>query len=627
MPHGIYSDEAGLVLPCAIYLGDFMDRLPTMNSRDLAVRLLAPQARWGWEYVVPEPAAPSPLREVAPRWVGLTEPEALRRYRSRVRHSPKVLGAGALVAMWLSAYTANLGLVFWPAAGASVAVPVAAWCALAGIRYSSARGKYESYVSAEWSRFQAAAEDWQARVIEHDRHEHARIASAVLWYPVQPTQRWSQVNVFGGTADGWASLLATLGLSLLSAGSRLLVMDFTERGVARDLAALADTVGYAVRTDLVPGECIVGVDGLSAAEAGELVADALDGFRGQHPDTERAHAFDSEAIEAVCAQLGSRYSFERIAAGLAVARRTFDTDCPSPVTAAEIRQLNRVNEILGSLLSDNDELRFLTAAMRLVAGRSARAPIVEPIWPQAGLRVIATSDANARRTRLLNRLVFFRVLHEIRSGIVDANAGAVLVAGADQLSASELEALAHDADRAGLRLVVICEHLRGDHARLLGAHGSAALLMRLGPTEEAVAAADFVGRGHRFVLSQLSEQIGRSFTDGVSDTAGDSVTSTITETYSPTSTGSSDSRSRAATWSRTRSLSWGHNTSGTHTWARAYEYAVEPTTFQSLPVTAFMWVENSGKDRRVVAGDCNPGIALLDRVAAHPRPRSAALSC
>jgi hypothetical protein len=46
-----------------------------------------------------------------------------------------------------------------------------------------------------------------------------------------------------------------------------------------------------------------------------------------------------------------------------------------------------------------------------------------------------------------------------------------------------------------------------------------------------------------------------------------------------------------------------------------YEFAVEPVQIQSMPVTAFIFAGTTGGRRHIVAGDCNPGIALLDRVA------------
>ncbi|MFX0574564.1 hypothetical protein [Nocardia nepalensis] len=539
---------------------------------------------------------------------------------------PLVVGVAALIAAWASVVAVSWGIALWPLVGGCVLAPVAVWCALVGARLSAARRVHESRCAREWSRFQAALERWHLQVAEHDRREQERVESTVLWHPVRPEHRWGQVNVFGGTVDGWSSLLATLGLSLLSDGAGLLVLDFTERGVASDLAGLARTAGFAVRVDRVPADGVVAVGGLSPAEAGELVSEVLAGVRGGQPDTVRARAVDAELIEAVTACLETPRTFERIAAGLALLRRTLDVEEQTCLSAQEVRKLSRVTEIVGSTSSAAEELRFLASSMQSLARLPTARLSIGSMWPQAGLRVIETAEANARRKDLLDRFAFFRMVNEVRA-TVSAPADAVVVAGADHLGAAELEVLARHAGRVGMRLIVMSEHLRGEQAQLLGAAGSAAVLMRLGHAGEAAAAADFVGRGHRFVWSQLTEQIGRSFTDGVSDTAGDSVTSTVTDNSSPTSAGSSDSRSRAMTWSQTTSWSWSRNSSTAHTWARAYEYVVEPTVFQSLPATAFVWVETGGRGRRVVAGDCNPGIALLDRVARGPQAGAAVVSC
>ncbi len=593
-----------------------------VGNHQLAARLLGARERWGWEYVVPAPPAPSPVHDCAPQWLGFAEPRSLERFRGRVRGIPLMLGAGVLTAAFATVLAASWGLAWWPVAAGVVLAPVAAWSALAGMQYATARRLHETRAAEEWSRFETAMNRWKSQVAEHDRREQERLAAAVRWYPVQPERDWNQVTVFGGTADGWSSLLATLGLSLLSTGSTVLILDFTERGVAAELATLAGTVGYGVRVDRVPRDGVVGVADLPSAQAGEMVAEVLAAMRGSPPDAARVHAVDAELVEAVHDCLEPPRTFRRIAAGLSVLRRTFDTERHNSLSGNEIRRLNRITETLGSLAEE--ELRFLTAALRLLGDLPAAATL-EPVRPRAGLRVVATADPNARRKHLLDGLVFARTMHEVRAGAA-ATPGAVVVAGADRLDTEQLEALARHTGRAGLRLITMSEHLRGEHTQLLGAAGSAALLMRLGNAAEAAAAADFVGRGHRFVLSQLTEQIGRSFTDGISDTTGDSVTSTVTDNYAPTSAGSSDSHSRAATWSQTTSWSRAENTSTGRTWARAYEYLVEPTTFQSLPATAFVWVENEGHGRRVVAGDCNPGIALLDRVAAAPRTATAA-SC
>ena len=76
---------------------------------------------------------------------------------------------------------------------------------------------------------------------------------------------------------------------------------------------------------------------------------------------------------------------------------------------------------------------------------------------------------------------------------------------------------------------------------------------------------------------------------------------------------------RSDTWQDTVSKSIADSTSRSETAQRVYEYTVEPTVIQGLAPTAFLMVEVGNGGRRVVLGDCNPGIALLERVAAAPR--------
>jgi hypothetical protein len=78
--------------------------------------------------------------------------------------------------------------------------------------------------------------------------------------------------------------------------------------------------------------------------------------------------------------------------------------------------------------------------------------------------------------------------------------------------------------------------------------------------------------------------------------------------------------SRTRSWQDTASRSQAESTMTGETRSRVYEFAVEPTTIQALPVTAFILVETGGSGRQVVLGDCNPGICLYDRVAADGRP-------
>ncbi|MEU7146105.1 hypothetical protein ABZ942_42160 [Nocardia sp. NPDC046473] len=348
-----------------------------------------------------------------------------------------------------------------------------------------------------------------------------------------------------------------------------------------------------------------------------MIAEALEGLRGGR-DPATVRGLHAELIELVAGRLTTPVTFERIAAGVRLLRRVYDTETETVLSGSEIRRINDAVDAVGSAESAREELRFLSGLLGLLT--EAPGLPVEPVllWPRSGLNVVATVDGHGRRKDLLDQLLFHRVLHDLRGGQAGSGGGVLVVAGADRMRLDAIEALGRQAQRRGVRLVLMVEHLRGELAQLLGGAEAATIMMRLGNATEASAAADFVGRGYRFVLSQLTEQIGHSFTDGVSDTSGDSFTATHTDGYSGASANTSESSSRALTWSSTTSWSGSESTSTGRTYSRGYEYAMEPTTFQSLPPTAFVLVENRPGARRVVTGDCNPGIAMLDRVAAQP---------
>ncbi|MGY1873939.1 hypothetical protein ACW9HF_35650 [Nocardia gipuzkoensis] len=487
------------------------------------------------------------------------------------------------------------------------------------LRASASRRVYLSWRDAEFAKYARAQADWFAQVSEHDRREQLRVSASQLWHPVGPAERVRRVDVFGGTADGWSSLLGTLGMSLLAQDAQLLVLDFTEQQVAADLAALARASEHAVSVVDLPGGGVGLLEGLSPRQIGETVAEALSTLRSAEARSAHVSALDAELVTRVAEALAAPVTFGRLAAGVRVLRSIYEAEHENWLSAGEILRLNRLVDSVGGGESVREELRFLSAALGSLSDSDAELGGNPLAWPRAGLAVVETSGSSARGKDLLDRVVFHRVLHTVRVGGHVVDRGVLVVAGADHLGLAAVEALARHTHRAGVRLIVMLEHLRGEFTQLLGGGDSASILMRLGNAAEASAAADFVGRGHRFVLSQLTDQIGRSFTEGASDTAGDSVTSTTSDSFSGGSASTSGSLSRASTWSRTTSWSGSDSASHGRTYARAYEYAVEPTTFQALPATAFILVETGPHDRRVVAGDCNPGIALLDRVAPHPR--------
>jgi hypothetical protein len=244
-----------------------------------------------------------------------------------------------------------------------------------------------------------------------------------------------------------------------------------------------------------------------------------------------------------------------------------------------------------------------------------------------------TSHQNPRRKDLADRVLVQILLRHLREagGRSAQGAGTLILVGCDHLGLRSLESLTQLARRAGIKTVLVMEHLRGDLVQLLGGSDSASIIMRLGNAQEAAAAAEHIGRGHKFVMNQISRQLSDASTEGEAKTWG--ATGTVTQSSSMgggSSTnfsdsgsssgshrnwGSSTSVSRSDTWSRTVNWSTTNTVTDGATVSRVYEFAVEPTQIQSMPVTAFIFVGASRGQRQVVAADCNPGISLLDRVA------------
>jgi hypothetical protein len=151
--------------------------------------------------------------------------------------------------------------------------------------------------------------------------------------------------------------------------------------------------------------------------------------------------------------------------------------------------------------------------------------------------------------------------------------------------------------------------------QLLGGSDSATLIMRMGNAQEAAAAAEYIGRGYKFVMNQLSRQVSEASTEGEAKQWGATGTVSDSHTTGPGHWSRSTSHSRSDTWSRTVNWSTTSTLADGATASRVYEFAVEPTQIQSMPATAFVFVGTAGGQRQVVAGDCNPGISMLDRIA------------
>jgi hypothetical protein len=205
------------------------------------------------------------------------------------------------------------------------------------------------------------------------------------------------------------------------------------------------------------------------------------------------------------------------------------------------------------------------------------------------------SSARSARGELLLALAVQWLTVQVSASA--ASAPTVIIVGADEITRPHLERLADACERRHVPLTLMFRHLREDALAVLGAGGAA--FMRLGHHGEAEQAASYIGKQHKFVLSQLTATLGGNETHTRTDTDG----------Y-----GATDQR----TWSVARSWASGTNWSTATATQRVYEFAVEPSVLQGLPDHALLLTApgRTGSDLRAV--ECDPAIVTLPGVS--PRP-------
>jgi len=626
------------------------------RTTEMWERLFQPTERWGWEFVKPVPATVSPEANTPPVAEQVYAPQDYQLREKRSKRAWLGLIGWLVLAFVVSLMAAGMAQAVVKQVPAAVeltgdivlgvGVLLAIWNLIrTRRRFSVMKRDYTTRYNGAVERYGQAYTSWQQRVAEHDRREAQRVAAAMRWYPVQLTSRPARIDVFGGTEDGWASLLVTVGSTQLAAGSSVFLLDFTDLAVGDNLAVAAAGKGYAVAVQELPRDLAeLGIIAdLDATELAEVIAETMytmnrtqfgADLRGLHIDL----------LTAVGERLSGPPTFAKLVAGLQVFRRVYDAGSDDTLSPDEVRKLNSYVDTVGSTDQTQNELQALEGELRGLA-RAERASEKQTtagfraLWPVRGYSVVATRSKTGRHRRLVEHIVFHRTLQELHTR-ESTGRETLIVAGADQIGLESLEAMARQARRAGVRLIFLVQHLRDDMQKLLGAAGTVTLLMQLGNGDEAANAAEFIGRGHKFELSQLTLQVGRTLTHGTSSTEGGSVGVQRSRGYtyggssgyssggqgggssnssSSWSTTNTTTHSREQNWSDTVSQSEADSQNRGVTAARVYEFEVEPTALQGLAPTAYVMVENGSSGRRVLTGDCNPGTVLLDRVADRPR--------
>ena len=488
---------------------------------------------------------------------------------------------------------------------------------------SSAASRPAALAAEQRARYDRELAEWHARKAQFDQAEQQRSEQLPEWSPAVPPPHTRRIDVVGGTLWGWEGLLTVFGSSTLASGGRLTVLDLTGEGVCRELAELAAEAGMTTDVQLFPDDLATAdvLSGLDRRQFVDVLVEAVHGGDGEGGADRYGRAADDRVLGAICAALEP--------GGLTVGR----------VLAA-------LRALLGEPVSDEDGLsgderhaleQLFSADYRREVGPRLRQleSLLHPLAPlgsdarprpDARLDCIATlSTGSTARDEVLGDLVVQRLTRGVAStagGRATDVPRTIVVVGADEIARRHLERLSDVCERRGVRLVYLFRHLRGTSLQVLGA--GAVGVMRLGNHQEAAQAAEFIGRQHRFVLTQLTHQLGGAETHST----GESETRTRASGGMPSVrrpwqalSGMVGSSSRS--WRTTAGHAEGTNWNNAETYQRALEYTVEPQTLQGLPDYAMLLVTAGQQGPTVTAVECNPDIVTLPRVSTEPLPPGA----
>ncbi|MEU9303313.1 hypothetical protein [Streptomyces sp. NPDC048269] len=601
----------------------------------LAEQVFAGEERWGWEYVEPPVLVPHHLANTPPVWKEPSDPDLRRRETAAGQKSGKGIGCAIVLTLGIGVF----GGVWY---GLLLLIILTAIFMTPRLTLLAARSAAQRRRERLWREHQQRLNHWQSLLAEHEAEHRLRSAEVDLWYPLRLDSRPGRIDVFGGTGNGWASLLATVGGPLLASGQPVLVMDLSQQSIALELAVLAAHRDVHVQHVPLPAATVTAdlLDGFTPEELAECLAEALRSMRPEAAEVD-LHSIDAELIETTARSLEAPVTYARLAAGLRVLLRIYEPGADGgPLSPREVEALSQAIDFVGQGERIQNELRHVRGLMELMAKSPARADVnlaLSELWQPGRLTILATDDRVERRKDLTDRIAFFQLLHHLRQRRFTGGTGMLVIAGADQLGRAALESMARQARTADIRLTLLFEHLREDTVKVAGGSDSATIFMRIGNGHEARDAAQFIGQDYKFLVNQLTKQVGETFTEGRGSSYGE-------QDAESTSTGSNKggSFSRSGFLSATSGRNWGTSrtftTSLSRSWqettntstarstthgenlSRVYEFTVEPTQLQALPATGMVVVEAGPHGRRAVFADCNPGIAGLPRLSTLPRP-------
>lgn len=468
---------------------------------------------------------------------------------------------------------------------------------------------------------------------EHVRAERERLSTTAEWSPVTVEDQ-SRVDIMGGSLRSWCGLLTTFLTSAVQPGRPVVALDLTGSQIAEEAVHLLRLANRRVRSTTLTNATADRLSrDLDRNQLVDLVIDLVHGAGGVDRGAERV--LDTRLLRTICAAIEPEITAYRLHEALrellgdpplsylltdderARVQSSFSGDF---VQQTNLR-LRMLEAYTAQLLADGEEDSDLAAQQ--LEGEDEEKDATEGEEP-------GTPDLNCvmlgRRSRAGSDLLVNLAVQWAARQVEEHAIQTVVVAGADRVPLPVLEHLSRVCEESHAQLVILFEHLRDDATRFVGG-GKAVGFMRLGNHLEAEAAANFIGREHRFVLSQVTQGYGgqssraAGFQQGGSsqhtDQAGFQRGLGLAALFNKSrSTGHSDSY--GTSWGQSLQVTEGTNWSRGETSARVYEYQVEPNHIQALPDYALLLVIPLGGGKSVESLDCCPDVATLPRVSPSP---------
>ena len=573
-------------------------------------RLFEPGERLGWIYRDPDqfrrpfgepppdepPAVPAPSSATPPIWIPIAVGLLVMCAGGCCAGANSTAADDGVAALGL------LGLL------AGVAIAAGGPAMMLWSRNASKRS-HRSRVAATRQAHQEEVRQWQARAGEFSELESLRVDRLPEWGAAVAGAAARRIDIYGGQLWSWEAFLTVFGSSMLGSHKRVTVLDLSHGGVSYELLSLAAGAGHRVDAVVLPDQ-LAECDLLAGLDTQQLIDVLIESIHGEEASgTFSVRAMDTRILSKICAALGPDVTLGRL--GEAIRTLMGEPATGDNLTRAERDRI--IDELFSAeyVQASYDNLSRIEAHVYPLErlGNRAAAP------PDAALRaVLLRGDGPSAREDLLPGLLVQWVMRSLVGMDGPAQDSVLVVAGADALPRRHLERLSDISGRRNVRLVYLFRHLRESSLHLLD--GAVVGFMRLGNRDEAEAAANFIGRQHSFVLSQLTKTTG----------GNDTHTESVSEGWSQAQSffgGRQMLPNRSRTWGGSTSYAAGTNWSAGSTTQRVYEYRVEPTTLQGLPDYAMLLVRADPSGPITVAVDCNPDLVYLPRLINTPLPSAA----